>query len=272
MKELRFDDNEFSRFINFAIKYFQRKEYKSVYTSLVSCFSLKPDSRLLWDAYTIHRPSNIACKYGENRFCQPSNIKYNGACIAFNIEKLKVLIDCYKAKVCDKVFLLPINYGKGIINSKVNEYLKKAALDSFEMLKTPEGQESSLPPIYIQVGSERRMVTLKNAASTPMLKLIFTIDECSPFYKHEFWKEEQEVRAALLIHNQNINKYGIPQDTYGSKYFDIPITEDCIHHIILGPEFGKKEKQELLQSNDFKIQFSKIKTKPSLGKGIIVNK
>lgn len=272
MKSLKSKDNEFATFINFVIDYFKREQYKTHYTSLVSCFSLNADSRLLWDAYTIHRPSNIECAYEKNKFCFPSNLKYNGVCIAFKKDKIKSLINSYVRKACDKAFLEPVNYGKGIINSRINDYLKKAALDSFKMQRTAEGQKSSLPPIYMDIFSKPYEFKLRDSLIIPALKFIFTIEERSPFYKHEFWKEEEEVRAALLIHNGNMKTYRIPQDSSGTKYFDVPISSDCIDYIILGPEFGDEEKKEILNANNYKLDFSNIKQTTSIGTGVIVSK
>ena len=69
-------------------------------------------------------------------------------------DQIKSLINSYVRKACDKAFLEPVNYGKGIINSRINDYLKKAALDSFKMQRTAEGQKSSLPPIYMDIFSK----------------------------------------------------------------------------------------------------------------------
>ena len=57
----------------------------------------------------------------------------------------------------------------------------------------------------------------------------------------------------------------------GSRYFDLPISSDCISKVILGPELSEMELKEL-KSIDRKIVFSDLITVPSEGTDIITNR
>ena len=58
----------------------------------------------------------------------------------------------------------------------------------------------------------------------------------------------------------------------GDLYFDMPITEDCIEYIILGPEFSNLESEEILSHSNYKLDFNTFEKRNSIGAGIIRSK
>lgn len=97
------------------------------------------------------------------------------------------------------------------------------------------------------------------------------VEAHSPFFKHEFWHEEAEVRAALLISNASLPKFSISEYSDGTKYYDLEIPADCIDHIILGPEFGEQSFEEIDRHPEYKFRFRDYVLRKSLGTGVIRN-
>ena len=96
---------DMTAFLNFLLGYYQRDSYTPSTISLVACFPKIPDSRLLWDAYTMHRPGNTKCLYGSDKYCYDIPPKYNGVCIAFKQNKLQKMLDNEIGKNYDNAFL-----------------------------------------------------------------------------------------------------------------------------------------------------------------------
>lgn len=47
---------------------------------------------------------------------------------------------------------------------------------------------------------------------------------------------------------------------------------DCIEYVILGPEFGTSELDEIISHTEYKIEFNTLDTRRSIGTGIIRSK
>ena len=86
--------------------------------------------------------------------------------------------------------------------------------------------------------------------------------------RHE---EECEIRALLSMKraNGNIQKLGQYEDK--SYYFDLPINENCIKRVILGPEFMDEEIEELRALNG-SISLDRLQIEKSIGTNIITNR
>lgn len=254
-------------FLNFILDYFQRPTYTQTYIALVSCFSSVPDSRLLWDSYTMHRPGNKKCSYGDKKYCSDTILKYNGVCIAFYKDKLRDLLSSYEGTLYDKSHIQPIYYGEGKIQILLNEWLKDAAYKYHIATQENKQKQLTIPPIQIK---NDMSVEFSDDFLKPCLEFLQNVEAYSPFFKHQFWQEEKEVRASILITNSSMLKFtNISTDSDGAKYCDVPITTDCIDHIILGPEFDDDCYDAIIKHQEYKLNFSKIETKPSLGTGII---
>lgn len=72
--------------LKFIINYYRWEGYHPSAKFLVACFSKIPDSRLLWDAYTMHRPGNQKCPHGEEKYCSEVAEKYNGGVKYYDVE------------------------------------------------------------------------------------------------------------------------------------------------------------------------------------------
>lgn len=259
---------EMAELMNFIIGYYQRYSYRFSAISLVACFSMIPDSRLLWDAYTMHRPGNQKCSYGEEKYCYDSSAKYDGVCLAFRKDMLSKILSKEVGVSCDNSSLRPIEYGTAKSKSYINDWLKDAVSYSMQLSKDEDQSQNIIAPIAITRSKE---ISLKKSLVYPVIDFLKKVDAYSPFLKHEFWKEEAEVRALLQVNNGNLSKYNISEYDDGIRYYDMEITEDCIDHIILGPEFDSNSFEEIEQHTDYKFKFKDFKLKESLGKGIIRN-
>lgn len=256
-------------FLNFLLGYYQSETYKPSSVSLVSCFSKIPDSRLLWDAYTMHRPGNQKCPYGDEKYCFESSTKYNGVCIAFRQDKLQQLLQTSEGIFCDKTHIQAIDYGDQRIRILLNNWLKEAVSEMWALSKDPDQSQNIIPTIPV---TSKTGLDLKKSLVIPMLHFMQKVEAYSPFYKHEFWNEEKEIRASLLITNGRLANYkDISQYDDGSKYCDISITPDCIDHFILGPEFDDQNLSEIKQHTEYKLNICDFELKNSLGTGVIRN-
>ena len=254
--------------LNFIIEYYQRETYTPSAKFLVACFSKIPDSRLLWDAYTMHRPGNQKCSYGEDRYCYEAASKYDGVCIAFKRDKLEVFLHTEEGKKYDKSHIQSIAYGDAKIKILLNEWLKEAAQKSIALGKDDDQSQDIIPPIPV-IGDT--YMCLKKSLVIPALEFMQKVEAYSPFFKHAFWHEEAEVRASLLISNASLSKYDISEYADGVKYYDLEIPADCIDHIILGPEFDSHSFAEIDTHTEYKLHFRDFQLQTSLGTGVIRN-
>lgn len=257
----------------FILDYYQNFAAQNQHISLVSCFAEEGDSRMLWDAYTMNRPSNIPCKYEKNRFCYDSDKTYNGVCIGFNKKKLEEHIKTYEGKVCERAYLYPIQYGGEAAKRHLNDWFLEVCAQVEELSKDSDQNQDLIAPIVIPriFTSEPRMeIKLKKSLVLPTIDLISKVDAFSPFFKHEFWSDENEIRASLCFHKEKIPK--MVEKASDGMYFDMPIKADCIEYVILGPEFTSTELNEIISHTDYKLDFDTIDKRASIGTGIIRSK
>lgn len=228
---------------------------KSTRVSLVACFTSKADSRLLWDAYTMHRKDRTA-------------ERYNGVCIEFLekelLHEMKASAHQFDVKEC-----YPIVYGFEHINRVLDRFMDIYSEEVEQMSKEEDQTQNIIKPI--QVPFTRQIISFKKCIVIPTLRLVDRIDTAAPFFKHSFWREENETRALLSAKKgsavaQNLNTY-----SDGSAYFDLPISSKCISKVILGPEFSQNDAESLM-SLDAKIRFSDLVAIPSEGTGVITNR
>ena len=258
-----------SWFLNFILDYYQRENYRpSKSKFLVACFSKIPDSRLLWDAYTMHRPGNEKCPYGKERYCYTAATKYDGVCIAFHQDRLAEFLHSVEGTNCDRAYVKPILYGDEKMKALLNKWLKEAIQKSNELNKDVDQSQDIIPTIPI-IG--KNALDFKKPLVIPVVEFIQKVDECSPFFKHEFWKEEAEVRAALLISNASLPKFNISEFDDGTMYYDMEIPANCIDHIILGPEFDEVSFEEIDCHPEYKFRFRDYELRKSMGTGVIRN-
>lgn len=228
---------------------------KSNRISLVACFTSKADSRLLWDAYTMHRKDRSA-------------ERYNGVCIEINKTQLwnamKKSGSFFDVKKCDKIV-----YGFEKINPLLERMLKTFSSEVETLSKDEDQTQNIIAPIPIPF--TKKELVLKKSIVFPMLHLVENFDTVAPYFKHSFWREECETRALLSVKKGSANVERIPAYGDGSRYFDLPISLDCISKVILGPELSKFELDEL-NTIGGKIPFSNLLTVPSNGTNIITNR
>lgn len=257
----------------FMLNYYQKFAAENQHISLVSCFAEEGDSRMLWDAYTMNRPSNIQCKYKENRFCYDSDKKYNGVCIGFNKRKLEEYIKTFENKVCERTYLNAIQYGIDTAKSQLNCWFSEACEQVERLGKDSDQSQEIIEPIVIPkiFSNEPWMeIKLKKSLVLPTIELISKIDAFSPFFKHEFWSDEKEIRASLCFHKKDVPEQ--VDKALDGMYFDMPISMDCIEYVILGPEFGTSELDEIVSHAEYRIDFNALDTRRSIGTGIIRSK
>jgi len=109
--------------IQFLMGFFENKGYQNNSFPVVACFTEKADSRLLWDAYTMHR------KDRESK-------RYNGVCIQINIDNLANAMQ----KECDEndLFIIKsIFYDKNSRKEFINEKLEEFDKSVEELAKDP---------------------------------------------------------------------------------------------------------------------------------------
>lgn len=228
---------------------------QSTRLSLVACFTSKADSRMLWDAYTMHRKDRTA-------------ERYNGVCIEFNKSKL---VEAMKsgAKEFDVKRCQEIIYGFDRINNYLEEYVDIYSTEVAEMSLEKDQSQNVIKPIPIPFTD--KVLDLKKCIVYPILKLVDRIDTAAPFFKHAFWCEEEETRALLSIKKGNKFAKNINRDSNGSAYFDLPISTDCIDNVILGPEFSDEDIKEINSINGA-ISFENLNITLSTGTGVITNR
>lgn len=228
---------------------------KSSRVSLVACFSTKADSRMLWDAYTMHRKDRVA-------------ERYNGVCIEFDkqrlIHSMKRFAEIFDVKDCRS-----ITYGFEGIKDYLEQIMNAFSEDVERLAKEKDQKQDIIPPIQIPLIN--KALELKKCIVVPLLKLIDKFDTSAPFIKHSFWEEECEIRALLSMKRANVNIQKLGQYEDKSYYFDLPINDNCIKRVILGPEFMDEEIEKLRALNG-SISFDGIQIEKSIGTNIITNR
>lgn len=223
--------------------------------SLVACFTSKADSRLLWDAYTMHRKDRSA-------------EQYNGVCIEIDKSQLLDAMEknapFFDVKKCDRIV-----YGFDRINPYLEQILNTFSSEVEELSNDEDQTQSLIPPILVPF--TRKELVLKKCFVIPLLHLVDSFDIVAPYFKHSFWREESEKRALLSMKKGNPNATQIHSNTDGSRYFDLPISQDCISKVILGPEFSDHEIEEL-NIIDGAIRFCLLDTVHSEGTNVITNR
>ena len=223
--------------------------------SLVVCFTSKPDSRMLWDAYTMHRKDR-------------ESTRYNGVCIEF---KKSELISCMKStkNIFDYIDCKKIIYGYEDMAKDIDNIMNRFSHEVKTLSKDSDQSQNIIPPISL--APLRSEIVLKKCIVIPTIKLIETFDVVAPFYKHEFWSEEDETRALLSIKKLSKKIASLKKHSDDSYCYDLPITKTCISKIILGPEFSNEDINELISING-KIKFDHLYFEHSNGAGVITNR
>ncbi len=240
--------------LKFIYEMYDHTQFASRKTYAVACFTRKKDSRLLWDAYTMNRKGRKAKRY-------------NGVCIEFdedeiirNVRKLEGIFDYADVK--------PIIYGDKKIYIFINEVIKLYLKEYFELKDDKDQHQDIVPAIYLSLASRTIEIKLKKSIAYPAIRLTDNIENAAPLFKHEFWKEEEEVRAIVSVKNARISNTPMQYDENHDVYFDLKIDEKCISKIILGPEMTAREINKLEKING-KINFGMLTKEESKGTGII---
>lgn len=228
--------------------------------SLVACFTTKPDSRMLWDAYTMHRKDR-------------TSDRYNGVCIEFNSAELEKLMDNCKL---DYKVIMPIMYGDVLADKTIQALLIDFSNEVNELKKDPDQSQNIIEPIRIPLYTKVIEYNLKKCIVYPFIKFTDGLDKLSPFCKHAFWKEEDEIRALLSVRKADVDtykevKYWKNEDDTGYYYCDLPINAKCISKIILGPEFDDEDKS-VIDSLQIKLEIKAFEFVNSEGTGVITNR
>ena len=240
---------------HFYFDMLQHNGARSSRLSLVACFTSKADSRLLWDAYTMHRKDRAA-------------ERYNGVCIEFDpkqlIHSMNNVSGTFDVRRCHGII-----YGFDRINHYLEKIMDIFSMEVDDLSKDENQSQNIIAPI--RVPFTQIEMTLKKCLVLPMLHLIDMFDSIAPYFKHSFWREECETRALLSIKtgSKKVKDLGTYPD--GSKYFDLSISGECITKVILGPEFSENDISELLSISGA-IPFSSLVTEPSEGTNVITNR
>lgn len=255
MAQRKYEETGISPEQKFYFDMLRHNGSRSSRVSLVACFTSKADSRLLWDAYTMHRKDRAA-------------ERYNGVCLEFNKNNLlRTMYEkapTFDIKRCDKII-----YGFDTIDRYLEEFLCVFSKEVEEMSKDKDQSQNIIPPIKIPF--TRKEIVLKKNIVLPMLNLVDAFDTMAPFFKHSFWREENETRALLSakVGSKVAKKLASYGD--GSRYFDLPISLDCISRVILGPEFSESDAEELVSVSG-RISFEALHKEHSEGTNIITNR
>ena len=244
---------------DFCASYFKSESYQPKIAAYVACFTEIKDSRLLWDAYTMNRPKL------ENAETNRAP-KYNGVIIGFNAEKIRALIRQYDDKPgFAKAYVMPIIYKK-----TEQQILLGVSFWDFDNLHEEIRKDSDqTQTLILPIVRDNVSISAGRCLTEPMIYLIDRIETLAPAMKHEFWQEEKEVRAVLCRYSFWGNKDKIEKGEGNNRYIDLPITEDMIEVIVLGPEFGEAEEKELNSMTNAEIQFANLNHEKSKGTGVI---
>ena len=82
-------------------------------------------------------------------------------------------------------------------------WFKEACEQVYELKRDPDQSQDIIPSIVVSRITIRQF-ELKKCLVKPMSELIGKIDAFPPFFKHEFWKEE-EVRASLCFPKEAVS-------------------------------------------------------------------
>lgn len=239
--------------IQFLKGFFETEGYQNKSIPVVACFTEKGDSRLFWDAYTMHRKG------------RESN-RYNGVCIKINRDQLcnAIQMEC---KDNDLFIVGSVIYDKnsrrGFLNNKVDGYDKRV-----KALSEESNQEQDIIPekrIILPSGRRSIEIKLKKCIVLPMMEFINNLQVWSPLFKHEFWNEEVETRACLCKQTMYLQKL-----SDGTHYYDVHISNDVFEEVILGPEFSEED-MRILSAQENILDINKIKFIKSLGTGVITS-
>lgn len=242
--------------LKFIYELYDHTKYASNKICAVACFTLKRDSRLLWDAYTMNRKDRKA-------------ERYNGVCIEIDEDELRKVIHSYRERF-DYADIKPIMYGDSKIYIFLNDVLKMFLAEHYEMKKDTDQNQDIVPPIYLELAGNITKMKLKKCIVLPALTLTNYIENAAPLFKHDFWSEEEEVRAVVAIKNARLTDSPMERWNEDFYYFDMPINSDCISKIILGPEMTDEEVSDL-QDLKGKLSFSSFESERSSGTGIITS-
>lgn len=255
MAEEKLNEKELETEQKFYFDMLKHNGVNSSRISLVACFTTKADSRMLWDAYTMHRKDRAA-------------IRYNGVCIEFSKSCLRAAME-KSASIFDIKDCRNITYGFEGIRDYLENIMDIFSTEVKNLSNYKDQKQSYIPPI--QIPYTNKVLELKKCIVIPLLHLIDKFDTEAPFIKHIFWQEESELRALLSIkkRDRNVKRLGRYED--GSFFFDIVIDEKCITKVILGPEFSDKDIEEVNNING-KLSFENLKIEKSRGTNIITNR
>lgn len=133
--------------------------------SLVACFTSKADSRLLWDAYTMHRKDRSA-------------ERYNGVCIEINKSQLLDAMEdsapFFDVKKCDRII-----YGFDRINPHLERILNIFSSEVETLSRDEDQAQNLIAPIQIPL--TKKELVLKKCIVVPMLHLVDSFDIIAPF-------------------------------------------------------------------------------------------
>lgn len=244
---------------DFCASYFKSESYQPKIAAYVACFTKIKDSRLLWDAYTMNRPK---IENAEEK-CAP---KYNGVIIGFNAEKIRALIRQYDDKPgFTKAYVTPIIYEK----TDQQSLLEVSFWDFDNLLEEIRKDSDQTQILTTLIAGGNASISSKKCLTEAKSYLIEKIETLAPAMKHEFWQEEKEVRAVLCRASSWGNQDEVEKGEGDNRYIDLPITEEMIETIVLGPEFGEAEEKELNAMTNAEIQFANLHHEKSKGTGVI---
>ena len=239
-----------------ALKFFyELVKYRGFFNNrkyMVSCFTSKKDSRLLWDSYTMNR----RCK---------NYTRYNGVCIEFDEYELKNALSCINN---DYVYTTvePILYGEACIYRFLNDCIKDYLFEYYELKDNIDQHQSIVGPIcFKNENGEMDEIVLPKSIVKPAKKLVNRIENQAPLFKHEFWKEERETRAVISV---NLLYESEITDLKEKDNFFLSIDNKCISKIIFGPETTENEIDYLKQFNK-SIDLSQLELERSKGTNVI---
>lgn len=271
--------SEMEQLLKLLLGYFQREEYVNSRNSFVACFTSKPDSRLLWDAYTINRPTQNKCELGKEKYCQEALATYNGVCIGFKRDEIrKILMVRDSSTDYEKAYIMPIYYSEEQQLAALDYYANEAWSIYEKVKQEPDQSQDIVPPFIsgfqLDFGEYKgkphyQKISLKRCFVAAMFSFIENIETTAPIFKHQFWEEEQEFRAVLCRKHSGKNASNGVGGTADNQYIDVPITGNIIEHLILGPTFSDIEAEQLNALESPVIKFNELKSCLSNGSGII---
>lgn len=236
------------KFKDYLLSFYNYIQHKNVFNFYVCCFTDKEDSRMFWDTYA----REIRVQENEDRSKYKVDIKTNGICICFKKNKILEMIKTIEQN--ESNFFKDVIYSRTQISLIIDDLLKDA-YNKYSKLSSSEDQSQDYVKHTKTHGLE---LIYKKCFTEAALEFYRTIDYLAPLYKHEFWEEENEYRAVLVQDNKE-----------KENHIDIPITEDQIDHIVLGPDFSKNDEKILKSIEKYKLDYNKLEIKHSKGTDVI---